>query len=47
METVAEIVRKRHVKACDMRSSAERRQLLKAMKKMEDAFVDDACRTLI
>ena len=48
MEAVAHIVKRRHSEASHTRSAARRRRgLLKRIKKMEDAFVDNACKTLL
>ena len=46
METVADIVKRRHEETCHS-GSRRRGDLLKRMVQMEDAFVDNACKTLI
>ena len=46
VETVADIVKRRHQEACDS-GSRRKGELLKKMVQMEDAFVDSACKTLI
>ena len=46
VETVADIVKRRHEETCHS-GSRRRGELLKKMVQMEDAFVDNACKTLI